>query len=67
MALRPEQVEEESGAEDGGDEDADEYIVGRDADEVVVVDCNVGGELGDEFLLVDVVWSSQHARWMVWW
>lgn len=37
MALRPEEVEEEGGAEDGGDVDAVEDVEGGDADEVVVV------------------------------
>lgn len=57
VALRPEEVGKECGAEDGGDEDADEGIVGRDADEVVVVHSRAGGVDGDEFLLVDVVWG----------
>lgn len=54
-ALGPEEVEEEGAAEDGGDVDADEDVVGCDADEVVVVDGCEGVLMGDEILLGDVV------------
>lgn len=54
-AFGPEEVEEEGGAEDGGHVDADEDVVGGDADEVVVVDGGVGLFDGDVALLVDVV------------
>jgi hypothetical protein len=55
VSFRPEQIEEESCAEDGGDEDACEDVVGRGADVVVVVDVDFGVEVGDEALGVDVV------------
>lgn len=41
MSLGPEEVEEEGGAEDGCDINADEDVVRSDADEVVVVDGDV--------------------------
>lgn len=56
-ALGPEEVKEEGGAEDSGDEDADEDVVAGDADEVVVVHCGAGGVDGDELLLVDIIWG----------
>lgn len=56
MALRPEEVEEEAGAEDGGYGDADEDVVGCDADVGVVVDMDwVLGAVLYAVLLVDVV------------
>lgn len=55
MPFGPEEVEEEGGAEDGGDVDADEDVVRGDADEVVVVDGGAGRVLRDEVLLVDVI------------
>lgn len=55
MALRPEEVEEEGRAEDGGNGDADEDVVGCDAKEVVVVFDGEGVKRGDEILLVDIV------------
>jgi len=45
LSLRPEEIEEEGGTEDGGDEDTDEDVVRCDADEVVVVDHDVAVEL----------------------
>jgi hypothetical protein len=66
-ALGPEQVEEEGGAEDGGDEDADEDVERADADVVVVVHAGAAGlEVG---LLVEVVWgvrvSCGQTGWVV--
>jgi hypothetical protein len=55
-AFGPEEVEEEGCAEDGGDVDAVEDVVGGDADEIVVVDGCAGGVLRYPVLLVDVVW-----------
>lgn len=55
MSLGPEEVEEEGGAEDGGDVDAHEDIVRGNADEVVVVDGGAGTVLCDEVLLVDII------------
>jgi hypothetical protein len=57
VALGPEQVEEEGGSEDGGDVDADEDVEGGDSDEVVVVNIGGGVLLGEEVLLVDVVYA----------
>ena len=45
LSLRPEEIEEEGGTEDGGDKDTDEDVVRCDADEVVVVDHDVAVEL----------------------
>lgn len=39
ITFREEEVEEEGGAEDRGDGDTDEDVVGRNADKVVVVHC----------------------------
>ena len=55
VSLWPEQVEEEGGAEDGGDGDADEDVVGGDADNVIIVNGGVAVEGFDEALLVHVV------------
>lgn len=55
MPFRPEQVEEEGAAEDGGNVDADEDVEGGDADVVVVVDKGFGKLALHEILLVDVV------------
>jgi len=55
VALGPKEVKEEGGAENGGDEDADENVVAGDANEVVVVNRGAGRVVGDEFLLVYVV------------
>jgi hypothetical protein len=57
VALGPEQVEEEGGPEDSGDIDANEDVEGGDADEVVVVNIGGGILLGEEVLLVDVVYT----------
>lgn len=55
MSLRPEKVEEESGAKDCSDGHANEDVVAHDAHEIVIVD---HGEMilpGDELLLVHVL------------
>lgn len=54
VPLGPEEVEEEGGAEDGGDRDADEDVVRLDADEVVVVDRGAV-DPRDVLLLADVI------------
>lgn len=56
VSLGPEQVEEEAGAEDRGYGYADEYVVGGDADEIVVLDEGAAvASVGDSVLLVDVI------------
>lgn len=65
-AFGPEEIEEEGGAEDGGDVDADEDVVRGDADEVVVVDGGAGGLDGDEILLVDVVLGVLESGLLTW-
>lgn len=42
IALGKEQVEKEGGSKDCGDGDADEYVVGGDADKVVVMHARRG-------------------------
>lgn len=59
LPLGPEQIEEEAGREDGGDSDADEDVVGEDADDVVVVHQSAAAAAtGDAVLLVDVIWGA---------
>lgn len=58
--LGPEQVEEEAGAEDGGDGDADEDVVGGDADVVVVFHMALTTSL-NAVLLVNVIWVERLA------
>lgn len=60
MALGPEEVEEESRAEDEGDEDAGENVVGCCADVIIIV--FVDGVVADALnllLLVDVVYIAR--------
>jgi nicotinamide riboside kinase len=57
VPFRPKQIEEERGAEDECDGDADKDVVGRCADEAVVVDFHPRVLALDFALLVEVVWS----------
>ena len=56
-AFRPEEIEEEGRAEDGGDVDANEDVVGCDANEVIVMNSGTGRPFRNEVLLVDVVYG----------
>jgi hypothetical protein len=55
VSLRPEEIEEEGAAKDRGDVDANEDIVGCNADKVVIVDGCSRVLMGDEILLADIV------------
>lgn len=56
MPFRPEQVEEECRAENGGYENTNEDIVGEDANDVVVLDrVHPSGLALQVFLLVVVI------------
>lgn len=58
LALRPEEVKEESCAEDCGNIDASEDVEGRDANNVVVVYVNIRIACLKPVLLLVVVWHA---------
>lgn len=58
MPFRPEEVEEEGGAEDGRYHDSDEDVVGSYSNVVVIVYCSEMIQMLDEGLLVDVVYKK---------
>jgi hypothetical protein len=61
-SFRPEEVEEEGGAEDGCDVDPGEYVVGECADDVVVLDRGRTADTGagglQVALLLDILCST---------